>query len=494
SGLCNLYEHEPPVLVVERRWIVLDTKPVGSFVALAKGSAGGKTSAKIVYGLEQDSNYNIAFPSAKGKPLPFTIDKDTGIVYTNASLTERGGEEVYLYVTAYDGNLTQKTGVWASIVNSTSGAAPGWPHSVPLQPPALLNRAGMTPPPQPPQRPESPTKLRPIDRAPALTTPATTASTPVSSPPAGAQAPVGDFPSGSPPPLGSPKMTDIALTIVPIVVICLMFAVAGIGAFLCRKKMCANKKASSKEDMKKNSSGLREEPMVLQHWRGPRAYSNRYTAWDPDTINVPSQEAPPLPEKSVDRWEFPRHRLKVFNILGEGCFGQVWKCEAQDIAGIEGPTIVAVKTLKENAGERERTDLLQELQLMKMLDPHPNVVRLIGCCTDKDPLFVIMEYVAHGKLQSFLRNSRAQRCYDNMHGKSNSLTSRQLTSFCYQAARGMQFLSKNGVTPDTLNIHIFTIAVALMELVPSKFEIIVKENFAITQMKHNRLFCHNPLF
>lgn len=45
--------------------------------------------------------------------------------------------------------------------------------------------------------------------------------------------------------------------------------------------------------------------------------------------------------------------------------------------------VVAVKMLKENAGEQERNDLLQELQVMKMLDPHPNVVRLLGCCTDK---------------------------------------------------------------------------------------------------------------
>lgn len=34
-----------------------------------------------------------------------------------------------------------------------------------------------------------------------------------------------------------------------------------------------------------------------------------------------------------DRWEFPRHRLKFFNILGEGAFGQVWRCEAVDIDG-----------------------------------------------------------------------------------------------------------------------------------------------------------------
>lgn len=39
--------------------------------------------------------------------------------------------------------------------------------------------------------------------------------------------------------------------------------------------------------------------------------------------------------------------------------------------------------LKENAGEQERNDLLQELQVMKMLDPHPNVVRLLACCTER---------------------------------------------------------------------------------------------------------------
>ncbi|RZF40182.1 hypothetical protein LSTR_LSTR016359 [Laodelphax striatellus] len=53
------------------------------------------------------------------------------------------------------------------------------------------------------------------------------------------------------------------------------------------------------------------------------------------------------------------------------------------VLGRAGPSVVAVKTLKENAGERERLDLLQELQVMKSLEPHPHVVRLLGCCTEK---------------------------------------------------------------------------------------------------------------
>ena len=43
-----------------------------------------------------------------------------------------------------------------------------------------------------------------------------------------------------------------------------------------------------------------------------------------------------------------------------------------------------------------------------------------------------MEYVAKGKLQEFLRKSRAEQYYGNLHGPSQKLTSRDLTSFCYQ--------------------------------------------------------------
>lgn len=105
----------------------------------------------------------------------------------------------------------------------------------------------------------------------------------------------------------------------------------------------------------------------------------------------------------------------------------MWKCEALDICSESGTTIVAVKTLKENATERERLDLAQELKVMKSLEPHPNVVRLLGCCTEREPMFVILEYVSGGKLQSFLRASREEW---NQGGPG--LTSQTLTSFVYQ--------------------------------------------------------------
>lgn len=62
----------------------------------------------------------------------------------------------------------------------------------------------------------------------------------------------------------------------------------------------------------------------------------------------------------------------------------MWKAEADDVSGHHGLTrLVAVKTVKEGASVREREDLLRELGIMQQLGAHPNVVTLLGCCTEK---------------------------------------------------------------------------------------------------------------
>ncbi|KAJ7372068.1 hypothetical protein OS493_020492 [Desmophyllum pertusum] len=109
-------------------------------------------------------------------------------------------------------------------------------------------------------------------------------------------------------------------------------------------------------------------------------------------------------------WEVSHDRLSLFERIGGGSFGQVWKGAAFDVAGAKGWSVVAVKMLKEDSKtlNLDRRDLLSELDLLKKLKPHPNVIKLLGCLTkdvvrckgrpDFRPPLVILEFVPHGDL------------------------------------------------------------------------------------------------
>lgn len=117
-------------------------------------------------------------------------------------------------------------------------------------------------------------------------------------------------------------------------------------------------------------------------------------------------QLPPFPGTN-SRWEFPRDKLRLQTILGQGNFGQVWKAEADDISGHEGLTrLVAVKMVKEDAASREREDLIRELSIMQHLGSHPNVVTLLGCCTEKGECASCGQIWNVTKFTKFLKNNR----------------------------------------------------------------------------------------
>lgn len=144
-------------------------------------------------------------------------------------------------------------------------------------------------------------------------------------------------------------------------------------------------------------------------------------------------------ENGSDEWEFPRKSLLFSRILGEGNFGQVWLCDAIDTCGDSKRQTVAVKMLKQIHSDKEKRDLLAELAIMKMLGHHPNVVNFLGCCSTHEPVYLIMEHVPNGKLQTYLRSCRSQAGY------SCILTAQDLTSFAYQIAKGMEYIASKGI-------------------------------------------------
>ena len=46
-------------------------------------------------------------------------------------------------------------------------------------------------------------------------------------------------------------------------------------------------------------------------------------------------------------------------------------------------TVVAVKMLKDTATESDRSDFNKELKVYRLLEPHPNIIVMLGCCTTR---------------------------------------------------------------------------------------------------------------
>ncbi|XP_044890883.1 fibroblast growth factor receptor 4 isoform X2 [Felis catus] len=144
-------------------------------------------------------------------------------------------------------------------------------------------------------------------------------------------------------------------------------------------------------------------------------------------------------------WEFPRDRLVLGKPLGEGCFGQVVRAEAfgMDPARPDQASTVAVKMLKDNASDKDLADLVSEMEVMKLIGRHKNIINLLGVCTQEGPLYVIVECAAKGNLREFLRARRPpgpDLSPDGPRSSEGPLSFPALVSCAYQVARGMQYL------------------------------------------------------
>jgi hypothetical protein len=141
-------------------------------------------------------------------------------------------------------------------------------------------------------------------------------------------------------------------------------------------------------------------------------------------------------------WEFPRSQLHLGATLGEGAFGKVVKADAVNLRGDGETVVVAVKMLKEGHTDAEMIDLVSEMDMMKMIGRHENVINIInllGVCTQDGPLYVIVEYAENGNLRDYLRQfsdggggGSGNDGYERPNSSRPTISARQLISFARQ--------------------------------------------------------------
>ncbi|XP_076613714.1 tyrosine-protein kinase Fer isoform X1 [Chaetodon auriga] len=131
------------------------------------------------------------------------------------------------------------------------------------------------------------------------------------------------------------------------------------------------------------------------------------------------------------KWILNHEDVVLGELLGKGNFGEVFKGTLQ-----RDKTLVAVKTCKEDLPPELKIRFLSEARILKQYD-HPNIVKLIGVCTQRQPIYIVMELVPGGDFLSFLRK------------KKDELKTKQLVRFSVDAAAGMAYLeSKNCIHRD----------------------------------------------
>lgn len=100
-----------------------------------------------------------------------------------------------------------------------------------------------------------------------------------------------------------------------------------------------------------------------------------------------------------------RDQITMTSFLGSGAFGEVYEGIVKNATADDAETRVAIKTLRKGANAQEKSEFLQEAQLMSNFK-HDHILRLIGVCFDIETLYIIMELMQGGDLLSFLRQSR----------------------------------------------------------------------------------------
>ncbi|XP_037092068.1 inactive tyrosine-protein kinase transmembrane receptor ROR1-like isoform X2 [Pollicipes pollicipes] len=142
--------------------------------------------------------------------------------------------------------------------------------------------------------------------------------------------------------------------------------------------------------------------------------------------------------------EFPIHKVRFLQELGEGAFGKVYRGELVGFHGDGGVLPVAIKTLKEGAGQKTQQDFAREAELMTDLQ-HPNIVCLLGVVLRDAPRCMIFEHMSQGDLHEFLTlhspRSDVSGCSDD--GAVITLEQQDMLLIAAQVAAGMEFLASH---------------------------------------------------
>eukprot|EP00002_Diphylleia_rotans_P009271 TRINITY_DN1935_c0_g2_i1.p1 TRINITY_DN1935_c0_g2~~TRINITY_DN1935_c0_g2_i1.p1 ORF type:complete len:504 (-),score=122.94 TRINITY_DN1935_c0_g2_i1:599-2110(-) len=122
-------------------------------------------------------------------------------------------------------------------------------------------------------------------------------------------------------------------------------------------------------------------------------------------------------------------KYKVFSKKGEGTFSEVLKAQS-----LKSGELVAIKRMKNHFESIEQVNSLREIQALKRLSPHPNVIKLVEYIFDR----------ATGRL-ALVFELMDMNLYEMIRGRRQYLSDKKVRWYMYQLMKALDFMHQNGI-------------------------------------------------
>ncbi|XP_056372377.1 tyrosine-protein kinase STYK1 [Oenanthe melanoleuca] len=142
--------------------------------------------------------------------------------------------------------------------------------------------------------------------------------------------------------------------------------------------------------------------------------------------------------------EIPREKLlpDTLELIKLGAYGSIYRAQLE--TGCSGKTkTVVLKALQDPASPQKIKDFLGRIKFHQKLGHHENMVKLVGCCVDQLPLYMIMEDMSLGDLLTFLWTCRKDVMA--MDSVPYDLTERQVYEVGQQVAAALAYLEEKNL-------------------------------------------------